>query len=1517
MSITKATLRNRHAIWALVIAAGVFGALGYARIPVRLFPETAPPLVNVVTPWAGASAADVDQSLGRELEEEFASLEGVARISATAQDNLSLVTVEFQYGTDVQMAAVEVQNAIARIQASLPPTAEQSRVMTFSTADRPVYTVGVAGDDPIEARRRAEDDIAPRLQQIPGVAAVDVFGGRVPTVLVEVDPAAAEAHHLPLQRVAQTLAATNVSLPAGRLRGEARETLLRVDERADRAEGLESVPIPMPGGGQIHLDDVATVTRGAVEDDAWFAIGDKRAIAVQVFRTSDANTVEVVRKVQAVIDELKETHPDLTFIEGEESATFTEQSVSNLLSNVWQALLLASVILFLFLGRARSSLITLFTMPLSYGITFALMHALGLEFNMVTLSAVILAVGMVVDASVVVLENIIRLRDEEGLSPMEAAVRGTDEVRMPVLAGVATTLVVLVPLLNLQGFVGRVFAPLATTLLIAFLSSVLVALFVVPVLSLFDRKEGRLEELARRAAGPFQRAMHALSRGYARLLEAGLRHPWVVVLAAVLSFGLGALGMSSAGMDVLPKMDSGAFSISLETSSGTSLQETSRIVQEVAGILEERPEVELVQAQAGYEPGMKFTGGGGVMGPTQGYLSVTLTPRTERETTIWEIEDWVRERMDVIPGIARYVVKEVGNTAKPTTVAPIVVRLTGPDPLVLDHLGDQVVTRLENVDGLVQPIRTWYRDLARLKIHVDPLLAGARGESVASVARTLAMGAEGIPAGSFEGREGSPEPIRVRYQRSDKPEAEDMLSWPLFLSGGQVVPVRSVATAEPVVEQGLFTRENLASVLEVHAELSGRPLSDAVADTQKALASMTLPEGYRLSLEGENNDLIASRSEIMGALGISVLAVYLLLVAQFRSFVHPVTVMMSVPLSLSGVAAALWIAGKPVSMPVMVGLILLVGTVVNNAIILVDIIRNRREAGEERHAAIREGVRARFRPILMTSLSTVVGMLPLAMEWALGAERFSPLAVAVIGGMLASTLLTLVVIPVFYDLSERITTRLGWTRKAATAGALVLAVLMIPGGFGEQVQAAEQAPVVATSTDTETPATPSVDDSSTLEQEAESPTSGTEPASSAPGQTVDLEEAWRLLWENHPSLEAADERLKAAKAQNKAMMGRMLPQVEVQTRYSRMSYVEAPTIEIPMAQGASVQLGESLEDYYSFRVTAQQPVFTGGALLNGKRAAKAGVALNEAERDRARSQLWSSLSEAWYRVLLTRELVEVQQSLRDATVAQEARVQRLHEQGRATDLQLSSVALRRAEVEEALADAEAAAEMALRAFQSLVGSPVDAATQDLVALAEAVAVEAATAFDGPGQAPDLRRAEAARDVAQAQARVARAAMAPSLALRFGYQYENPNTRYFPLEDAWHDSWDASIVLGWKLGAGVQVQEARAARARARAASSAVQAVRTQLNLQEEQARVAIVQGTRKLALARERVQVAHRSVQAADTALNAGRATALDLLEREADLARARAAQQKAACDVLIARERLRVLMGAYGPEKN
>ncbi|MHB2155264.1 efflux RND transporter permease subunit [Calditrichota bacterium GD2] len=1017
MTLPRFSLQNKYTIYALSIAAIIFGVLAYISLPIQLFPDTAPPLVNVLTPYPGAAAKDVADLVSDPIETECAALEGVHKVTSTSQDGLSLVSIEFNYDRDVDIAAVDVQNAISRIRSKLPRQIGEPQVLKFSTSDRPVLTMGLTGENLVEIRRLAEDILAPELQRVAGVALVDVFGGHQPEISVLVDRNKLEAYHLRLPMIVNAITTHNVSLPAGQIRSEGRQYSFRVDERSRTPEDIRNIVLTTPMGKRIRVGDIATVSEGSAEDLSRFHVNGKSAIAMQIFKQDDANTVDVVERAQQKFAELQKRYPQIKMIEAEESASFTRQVVSNMFGSVWQALLLAAIIIFLFLSSFQRGLVVTVSMPMSFLLTFAGMKFFGIEVNLVTLTAIILSVGMVVDASVVILENITRRYHEDKLSPKEAALAGAEEIQFAVIAGNATTLVVLVPLLFLYGFIGKTFGPLASTLIIAFLGSLLVSLTLVPILTeLVTREGGKLEKLAIKITAPWNRAMEKLRGFYIGLLTRSLKARWLVFVTAIALFIVGLGLLRYLGMELLPKMDGGTSFVTVETPSGSSLDETEAVVRQVEQIIMQEPEVERISTQIGFEPGMHSFGGGGVQGPTNAFISITLTPRTERDETIWQIQDRIRQKLAKIPNIQNYVVRESGSTAKVTTAASIVVSVRGEDELVLNKLGDQILEIVRGVPGVVNPYRSWRMDQRSILLSVDEERARELGLPPAAISQELTQSLDGINAGILRGPLGEDTPIRVRYSKAFRETEQDAYAVRALSPGdGKIFPVGAVASGREVKVQGLVTRENLEPTLQILALHQDRPLNFVTADVEKAVAQIVAPQGYSIRLEGENKDMAESRDELMGALGIAVIAIYLLLVAQFRSWVHPITVMMAIPLSLIGVSIALLIAGKSVSMPVMVGLILLVGIVVNNSIILIDFIRQRREAGAERQKAIIDSVSTRFRPIMMTSFSTIVGMIPLAMEWALGAERFSPLAIAVIGGMTAATFLTMLVIPILYD----------------------------------------------------------------------------------------------------------------------------------------------------------------------------------------------------------------------------------------------------------------------------------------------------------------------------------------------------------------------------------------------------------------------------------------------------------------------------------------------------------------------
>lgn len=1016
------SIKHKYTIFALILAVIIFGLYAKGNMKEELFPETAPPLVNVITAFPGASPADVSKNLSKTLAEEFTTIDGAKTIKSSSQNGLSIVKVEFQYGKNVDEAAVDVQNAIARIRKNLPAGIVEPQVMKFSSSNRPVLTLGISGTekDLTEIRRLADNEIKARLQLTPGVAAVDVIGGYKRQINVLLDRTKLASLNISLEKVAGAIKNTNMTNPGGNLIQNEKEYTIRFTQETLDPMTLGDIIIDNRGGKQIYLRDVATIQDGTVENRSAYRLAGEQSIAIQVLKKDDTNTVEVVNRIKDKLAEMQKEYPQVTFVVAEDDSIFTKQVVDNMSETTRDALILTSVIVLLFLVTLNESIIVALSMPLSLLSTLAMMFMAGMSFNLITLSALILSVGIVVDDAIVVVENITRHHHDLGKDIKSAAIDGTNEIMLANVAGTSTIIIVLVPLLFITGFVGRVFTPMAMTLVFAMISSLLVSLTIIPLLTyLFSGKRWeRGEKVITRLISPFTRALDRVRDFYVKLSSIALKTRFITIVVAVGIFVLSIRLLGIVGMEVLPKIDAGTFFVSIQTFPGTSLEKTSEVVGYVEELLEEEKNVISYSTQIGYEPGGHFLGDSGAMGVSQGFISVTLNNRKERKETIWQIEDRLRSKMERIPNIETFVIKESGGTAKSTTVAPIDIKISGENSEVLNHLAEQTMERVKKVPGTANIYKSWSPNTPEINVVVNEEKATRLGLYPANVAKEVFMGMEGMKASELQVLNEKNSDITLRYQSKDRQSVKDLLSVNITSPQGVSIPLRAIATVESSKGPNVVTAENLQQTINIYGYITERPFSHVVKDIQKDLDALEVPEGYHVQIVGENTDLKESAGDLGKALIMAVIGVYLLLVAQFRSFLHPVTIMLTIPMVFIGVALALMLTGKTLSMSAFLGVILLVGTVVRNGIVLIDYIIRARATGMARNIAITESVKIRFRPIMMTAFSNMAGMLPLASEWALGSERFSPLATTVIGGILTGTLLTLVLIPVIYSLFD-------------------------------------------------------------------------------------------------------------------------------------------------------------------------------------------------------------------------------------------------------------------------------------------------------------------------------------------------------------------------------------------------------------------------------------------------------------------------------------------------------------------
>lgn len=1021
MNIAKFATKNKYLIMALIIAIVLLGAYSRTTMQIQLAPDTNPPMVTVMLRYPGASAEDVAKDVSEPIEKELGQLEGVSNIKSTNQDNVSIIQVSFDYAMDVNEAAIDVQNAINRIKESLPERLEDPRVLKISTADKPVATIALSSESLSmeKIRQIADDEISYQFQLVDGVSGVTTSGGFNREVQIEIDKYKMENHNISLDEINLALNQNNIKAPGGKLIEENREVLLRIEEGFTNLENLNKLKISTKDGKFIYLSDIADVNLGYESLESSYKFNSEDSIAMSITKRSDSNTVEVVENIKDRLEKLEEEYPFISFQVAQDDSVFTLQMVENMTSSVVMSIALTVLLVMLFITALNQSLIVSVSMPLTFLMTLGIMNFTGLKLDLVTLSALILSIGFVVDASIVVVENIVS-HSEKNDNILDATIDAVSEVSISILTGALTTLVVLVPLVFIKGFVGAMFKPLSLTLIYSISSSMFIALIIIPVLAvIFDNfKLKKIEKLFSLVSIPFNKLMDLILKGYLVVLKFSLKNKIFTYSILIMVLIYSGLSLGSRGVEMLPQFDSAVTYISIEIGSGSKLEETKDIVSKIEKYLLEQENVESYDVQIGFEKESNTLGDFGLMTTNQAAWTVNLNNRTERTETIWEFQEGLRNHISEIPGIKRFVVREQGGTATAESSAPIAIEISGDEQDILFDVANRLESELWKVYGTTNLYKNFHMDDEQIVINMNDDKIQELGLNNAVVAKHVLNSVEGISSGTLELSESDKLDISMGYKEESMNSLEGVLKTHIDTPMGVKIPLRNLVTISSENKSNLVTRSNYSRTIEILGYTHTRAFSHIMSDIQEVIDEFPLPNGYQINIVGEQEDLGDSIKDIVFTLALAIILVYLILVSQFESFIQPLVVMGAIPLVIIGVAPALSLAGKNISMPVLLGFILLTGTTVNDSILLIDSTNNLRSEGLGIDESLIKSVVNRYRPIMMTTLSDVAGMLPLALELALGAERFSPLAITVIGGMLGSTLLTLIIIPVSYSSVE-------------------------------------------------------------------------------------------------------------------------------------------------------------------------------------------------------------------------------------------------------------------------------------------------------------------------------------------------------------------------------------------------------------------------------------------------------------------------------------------------------------------
>jgi multidrug efflux pump subunit AcrB len=1024
MSLSSFSIKSPYTISALALLVVSLGIFSFYQTPTDLFPNTIPPQVTVITVWPGAVSNDIADKITRIIENELNTISGLKRITSISRDEVSSINAEFHYDKDLDEAVVDVQNLIGRIIATLPKTIQAPRIYRISDATKPLITLALSPKPKSsktlsEIRLLAENKIEDRLLNIDGVAEIDVFGANKLEVKVLVDRLKLSANHLNLSKVITALSSTNISAPAGTIYALKKEFIIKVSGEYRNLEEIRNTPIVFCENGLLRLKDIAEVRLSVSEQRSAYHGNGKPAIAINILKPENGPTVKTIHNIKNELPRLAADYPDIEFVITDDQQPLINLNVNGMRSSLLQAVILTVAVVLLFLADFRAAIIVSISIPIAFLSSFIVVWFSPYTLNMVTLTALIISVGMVVDASIVVLENIYRHYHNEIIKNATlAAERGAKEVSLAVFAGLLTTVIVLIPVMFAGGYSQQTLRPLSIMVSATLVASLLAALTIVPLLCSRLLAHGKHKRnFIERILAISDYAVNLFGKAYLIVLQGALKIRIIVILLAAvfLVFTLTKVRPLLGG-EVMPKMDTGIVNLEFKTPSDFPPKQVEKILTEIEKVIYSEKSVLSVSAKTGSEPGEVSFGGGGATAQS-GRIRIRLTNRKKRVDTIWQIQDRWRKKLKSIPGIQSFRISEYGATPVSTTKAPLDIIISGPDPLVLNEFASDVMLKLNGIPGLVDVRRSWYIDKRDCQVRIDPALAALYNISPVTVAEELKTAIKGSTATNMRLNGYLDLPVKVQYK-------EDFIQHPWQLRAlyintekGQV-PLRSLATIKPHRNQPFISRENLMPTIDVTGVNRNSTIAQITKRTKQKMKGIKLPPGYNIKIAGSAVDMATGRREMGRALIVGIALLFILLVIMFKSFLHPFTIMVAIPLAAAGGFWGLLIFNKPMCKPAMMGMILLGGTIVNNSILLLDFIINAREQGLSRDNAIIQSVKLRLRPILMTTVSTIIALLPLIFEMAVGLERMSPLGIVAASGMLVGTVLTMIVVPVFYSIFD-------------------------------------------------------------------------------------------------------------------------------------------------------------------------------------------------------------------------------------------------------------------------------------------------------------------------------------------------------------------------------------------------------------------------------------------------------------------------------------------------------------------
>lgn len=997
----------------MMISLMVLGLASWKRMTVEEFPNVDFPFVVVTTQYAGASPEAVESDITKKLEDQINTISGIKQITSRSSEGFSMIVAEFNLDTSSALAAQDVRDKIAPVTAQFRDEIDTPIVQRYDPSSSPIMSVVFESNSMSLAQLSSYVDkrIVPQLKTVSGVGNVNLLGDAKRQIRIKILPEQLQSYGIGIDQVINTLKNENIEVPAGTLQQKNSELVVQIQSKVIHPLAFGDLVIANKNGSPIFLKQVATIedTQAELQSSAFY--NGRTAVSVDILKSSDANVIQVVDKTYQTLEKLKTQMPaGLNYKVVADSSKGIRASIKDVTRTIIEGAALAVLIVLLFLGSFRSTVITGLTLPITLLGTLTFIWAFGFSINMMTLLALSLSIGLLIDDAIVVRENIVR-HTELGKDHVTAALEGTKEIGLAVLATTLTIVAVFLPVAFMGGLIGRFFYQFGVTVSTAVLISMFISFTLDPMLSAHwkdpvKKKDNWLQRFFNHISNVLDRLTHV----YEKLLKLALRFRFITVIIAIVSL-FAALGLSKLiGTEFVPTPDKGEVRIQFETPVDASLEYTQAKLHQVDKIIRQFPDVVSTYGVVNSEVDS---------GKNHAGLGVTLKPKQERSSDLNTLNNEFRDRLQSVAGI-RVTSVAAAQDSVSGGQKPIMISIKGSDLNELQKISDRFIAEMEKIKGVVDLESSLKEPKPTLGVHINRVLASDLGLSVSQVANAIRPLIAGDNVTTWEDRDGENYDVNVRLNENKRMLPQDVQN--LYLNSNKtnatgqniLVPLSAVATTEEKLGASQINRRDLEREVLIEANTSGRPSGDIGQDIDKMQKAFKLPAGYTFDTQGANADMAESAGYALTAITLSIVFIYIVLGSQFNSFIHPAAIMTSLPLSLIGVFLALFLFKSTLNLFSIIGIIMLMGLVTKNAILLIDFIKKAMDQGTSRYDAILQAGKTRLRPILMTTSAMVMGMVPLALGLGEGGEQSAPMAHAVIGGVITSTLLTLVVVPVIF-----------------------------------------------------------------------------------------------------------------------------------------------------------------------------------------------------------------------------------------------------------------------------------------------------------------------------------------------------------------------------------------------------------------------------------------------------------------------------------------------------------------------